>query len=100
MGEDEHLWSLHPELQQLFTSLRAYILAPVWKSPSSTEEAYLCGATVLESLHIIKCVNLALGMCEPENERESVCPYVERFYKSIWFNESESVQHQVRFVNV
>lgn len=82
MGEDEHLWSLHPELQQLFTSLRAYILAPVWKRPSSTEEVYLCGATVLESLHIIKCVNSALGMCEAENESESVCVHMWNIFTS------------------
>lgn len=33
-------------------------------------------ATVLESLHIIKCVNLAPGMCEPENQRKAGCVFV------------------------
>lgn len=54
-----------------------------------------CGKTVLECLHEIKCVNLALGMCEPQNESRSLSIYGPL---SIWFN--NPVQYKVTFVNV
>lgn len=65
-------WSLHPQPQQLFSSLRGSHPGPSLKSLSSTEEVYLFRATVLESLHVIICVKSALGMCESESDREIV----------------------------
>lgn len=59
-------WSPHPEPRQLFTSPRAHP-GPRMKSLSSAEEVYLCAATALESLHLIKCVNSALGMWAWQN---------------------------------